>query len=188
MSIRMLVLGAVVLVAAGQLACSTQANAAQATSSETSNDGGLSPPPGEGQFCGGIAGFPCPPGLECVDDPNDDCDPNQGGADCGGICVRQQPPPKPPRCDRHDPRLSYVSRDPEQCMAIRFMCPDGATPFFNECGCGCRTLVTECDYSDPTRFYVSTDPGECAVLLFVCGPAETTFFDSCGCGCSTAAP
>jgi hypothetical protein len=41
-------------------------------------------------FCGGIAGFPCPDGLECIDNPNDDCDPNNGGADCGGICV----PPK----------------------------------------------------------------------------------------------
>jgi hypothetical protein len=43
-------------------------------------------------FCGGIAGFPCPPGLTCIDDPGDDCDPNQGGADCGGICVREQKP------------------------------------------------------------------------------------------------
>ena len=40
------------------------------------------------RFCGGIAGFPCPEGLTCVDDPLDDCDPEQGGADCGGICVR----------------------------------------------------------------------------------------------------
>lgn len=38
-------------------------------------------------FCGGIAGFPCPDGETCVDDPNDDCDPSKGGADCGGICV-----------------------------------------------------------------------------------------------------
>ncbi len=39
------------------------------------------------QFCGGIAGFPCPDGQICVDDPNDDCDPENGGADCGGMCV-----------------------------------------------------------------------------------------------------
>lgn len=38
-------------------------------------------------FCGGIAGFPCPDGQSCIDDPSDDCDPNNGGADCGGICV-----------------------------------------------------------------------------------------------------
>jgi hypothetical protein len=39
------------------------------------------------QFCGGIAGFPCPEGQTCVDNPDDSCDPNNGGADCGGICV-----------------------------------------------------------------------------------------------------
>lgn len=36
--------------------------------------------------CGGIAGTQCPSGSTCVDDPNDDCDPENGGADCGGIC------------------------------------------------------------------------------------------------------
>lgn len=43
-------------------------------------------------FCGGIAGFPCPPGSTCVDDPRDDCDPTTGGADCGGMCVREEEP------------------------------------------------------------------------------------------------
>lgn len=38
-------------------------------------------------FCGGIAGLPCPEGQTCVDDPGDDCDPQAGGADCGGVCV-----------------------------------------------------------------------------------------------------
>jgi hypothetical protein len=40
------------------------------------------------QMCGGIAGFPCPDGMECVDDPKDNCDPTQGDADCAGICVK----------------------------------------------------------------------------------------------------
>jgi hypothetical protein len=40
------------------------------------------------QFCGGIAGFPCDnTGDVCADNPYDSCDPNNGGADCGGICV-----------------------------------------------------------------------------------------------------
>ncbi len=38
------------------------------------------------QTCGGIAGIQCPAGLVCVDNPNDNCDPANGGADCGGIC------------------------------------------------------------------------------------------------------
>ena len=41
------------------------------------------------QMCGGIAGFPCPEGKKCVDDPSDNCDPARGGADCSGICVKQ---------------------------------------------------------------------------------------------------
>lgn len=41
----------------------------------------------EGKFCGGIAGFGCPAGFECKDDPSDSCDPANGGADCGGICT-----------------------------------------------------------------------------------------------------
>lgn len=40
----------------------------------------------ESQACGGIAGIQCPHGATCVDDPNDDCDPKRGGADCPGIC------------------------------------------------------------------------------------------------------
>lgn len=43
------------------------------------------------QFCGGFAGIACPGGLECVDDPADDCDPANGGADCGGICAPPEP-------------------------------------------------------------------------------------------------
>lgn len=46
----------------------------------------------EETFCGGIAGIPCPDGQTCVDNPNDGCDPNNGGADCGGICVDQPAP------------------------------------------------------------------------------------------------
>jgi hypothetical protein len=44
----------------------------------------------ENSFCGGIAGFQCPAGKKCIDNPRDSCDPNNGGADCGGICVPEQ--------------------------------------------------------------------------------------------------
>lgn len=43
----------------------------------------------QGDFCGGFAGIPCDAGEECIDDPSDDCDPENGGADCGGVCVEQ---------------------------------------------------------------------------------------------------
>ncbi len=39
------------------------------------------------QMCGGIAGIPCPTGQTCIDNPNDNCNPTGGGADCPGICV-----------------------------------------------------------------------------------------------------
>ncbi|KAK3938033.1 hypothetical protein QBC46DRAFT_266256 [Diplogelasinospora grovesii] len=38
-------------------------------------------------FCGGFAGIQCKDGKKCVDDPRDDCDLSNGGADCGGICI-----------------------------------------------------------------------------------------------------
>lgn len=39
-------------------------------------------------MCGGFAGTPCDvKGQVCEDDPRDDCDPVNGGADCGGLCV-----------------------------------------------------------------------------------------------------
>jgi hypothetical protein len=39
-----------------------------------------------GPFCGGFAGIACPGSGSCVDNPGDGCDPEHGGADCGGIC------------------------------------------------------------------------------------------------------
>jgi hypothetical protein len=49
------------------------------------------PPHGGGQgdapMCGGFAGVACPGGGLCVDDPDDGCDPESGGADCSGHCA-----------------------------------------------------------------------------------------------------
>lgn len=43
--------------------------------------------------CGGFVGTACPGVGECVDDPRDDCDPLNGGADCGGVCSCTQTVP-----------------------------------------------------------------------------------------------
>lgn len=125
MSIRLMSCGVLVVGAAlfGS-ACSPTAEAQQATIEEQQKSG---------QFCGGFAGIGCPEGYACVDDPADDCDPNQGGADCGGIC---QKAPEKTACD--DPNRKYVSKDPEKCAAIRFICAEKEVAFFDECGCGCE--------------------------------------------------
>jgi hypothetical protein len=65
------------------------------------------------QPCAGIAGLPCPPGRECIDDPTDDCDPGHGGADCGGLCV-----PAPSPCG--------AGEDCLRCAGfLGLPCPDG---------------------------------------------------------------
>ena len=40
------------------------------------------------ESCGGFAGTVCSDkSMECIDDPSDSCNPENGGADCLGICV-----------------------------------------------------------------------------------------------------
>jgi hypothetical protein len=152
--------------------CSPTADAADQTATLTEARGG--------EFCGGIAGIPCAEGFTCVDDPSDSCDPNQGGRDCGGICQAD----KKKSCTGKEPGYTYVSRDPAECPAILFTCPEGQSAFFNDCGCGCTTNA--CNYNDPARTYVSQDPDQCAVIRFTCPEGQSAFFDDCGCGCTTA--
>ncbi|ROW12147.1 hypothetical protein VMCG_00062 [Cytospora schulzeri] len=47
-------------------------------------------PDAYGSVCGGFAGFQCTDqDDDCVDDPRDFCDPDNGSADCIGICVQK---------------------------------------------------------------------------------------------------
>lgn len=115
---------------------------------------------GAGQFCGGIAGIQCPSGKVCVDDRTDDCDPNNGGADCGGVC-RGGKPARKPSCN--DPDRNYVATSPEQCMTVRFVCAEGQQYFSDACGCGCET---------------STAPTPCGTA--VCGAGQVCCNASCG--------
>ena len=72
-------------------ACSSGGGGDDTGSDPAEQKGGKTKP----TLCGGFAGLTCPSGKVCVDDPSDDCDPNKGGADCGGICVDE---PKPTFC------------------------------------------------------------------------------------------
>ncbi len=60
---------------------------------------GECPPVPPGGFCGGIAGIQCPEGQLSVDDANDDCDPDLGGADCGGVCILEPEEPAGDTCE-----------------------------------------------------------------------------------------
>lgn len=71
------------------------------------------------QFCGGIASIPCVrPDAVCVDDPNDACDPNAGGADCGGICTAPEADCRSTGCETG--RFCTLCWGSFQCI------PDGA--------------------------------------------------------------
>ena len=50
--------------------------------------------------CGGFAGLLCPDGYSCVDDPSDRCDPDNGGADCPGICKQDKGKPVGEACNQ----------------------------------------------------------------------------------------
>jgi hypothetical protein len=179
---RILVLGALVAGAVGQWACTEAAEAAEAVQTSETEEARR---PQEGLLCGGFAAISCPEGLICEDDPHDSCDPDEGGRDCSGLCV-DPGKQKPPKCNYKDPNLTYVSRDPNQCPAIMFKCPEGSTAFFSECGCGCKNTTEACSHDDPNRRYLAQDPNQCAALRFVCTPGESAFFDECGCGCEIA--
>lgn len=79
-------------------------------------------------FCGGIApgAFPCKEGTQCQDDPRDSCDPQSGGADCGGIC--QQCPARL-GCDVGE----SVSADGCNCEPVKDGCESNA-----DCGAGSK--------------------------------------------------
>jgi hypothetical protein len=114
-----------------------------------------------GAFSGDFAGIPC----------------------AGG---QKQEKKKKPACTGREHGHRYVSRDPVQCLAITFICEDGFTPFFNDCGCGCKRQKQACKYNDPNRTFVSRDPNQCAAIRFICEPGKVPFFDDCGCGCEPA--
>ncbi|MFO0762940.1 MAG: DNRLRE domain-containing protein [Byssovorax sp.] len=61
--------------------------------------------------CGGFIGLTCPAGQDCIDRPNDGCDPYNGGNDCQGICV---------------PPAAYGPGCPMSCDGLGGVaCPDG---------------------------------------------------------------
>lgn len=151
------------IAALGFAACVLAGGACISATPPPDHGGGDAP---GGQLCGGLAGIECPPGLECRDDPADACDPNRGGADCGGLCV----PSTGSRFQCDGPSRQYASRDPDICTRIRFLCDPGFTTFFDDCGCGCEP------HSARPCGEVTCDRGEycCNLGCGICAPMGAT--------------
>ncbi len=92
----------------------------------------------------GVCDSACRPNVPCVDA-------------CAGTCKRL----KNSAC-KNEGTKSYISRDPDQCAAIHFLCVEGMVPFFDECGCGCEVASGE-----------ACGPSTCAPGLVCCN-------ESCG--------
>lgn len=105
-------------------------------------------PPPPKKICGGFAGLLCGPGEECVDDPDDACDPNAGGADCSGICVAKPPPTPPPTCWGSWLDENGTCRTPADGVYPDACCAGQTTPCGpSKCGVGetcCNSLSGIC--------------------------------------------
>jgi hypothetical protein len=104
-------------------------------------------------FCGGFAGIECNGAAQCVDDPSDDCDPQNGGADCGGVC----------ECNVLALCIEGFVFDssPAVCECVPAPVEDPCA--LVDCFSG---LVCEVQNGEP----VCVDPDPCATSLILCAP------------------
>jgi len=64
------------------------------------------------QFCGGFGNIQCDDlNTSCLDNPWDSCDPNKGGADCGGVCA--------PTCVQTQFCTANSKWDPVRCKCVQ---------------------------------------------------------------------
>jgi len=91
--------------------------------------------------------------------------------------------------DPDDPRVHYLSTDPNQCFGVKLECTTEQNGFQNGCGCGCIDK-DEGDplcppVNDPSVDWVSHDPADCDPTPPSCDLGQFGFSNSCGCGCMT---
>jgi hypothetical protein len=113
-------------------------------------------------FCGGIAGIECPGLGQCDDNAEDECDAEQGGADCGGYCTCSAFP----KC-----KADYIfDRSPQVCACVK--------PVEDPCALvDCRSGAA-CIVSDGQPICVSNGNWECGKN--VCPAGQQCCNESCG--------
>ncbi|HEU4577700.1 MAG TPA: hypothetical protein VFS67_05570 [Polyangiaceae bacterium] len=126
-------------------------------------------------FCGGFAGIACPGSGTCVDDPSDDCDPERGGADCGGIC----------ECNVRALCVRGLAFDasPDVCACVPEEPPvDACASVRCRAGTHCEVIDdrAQCivdEQVNPCAAVLCPAPSTCEVVggQGVCTPIETTF-------------
>ena len=102
-----------------------------------------------------------------------------GGGGFGGDASDLCPDPK-------DPRVHYVSADPNECIGVTLDCTRDQNGFQNQCGCGCIDKGDpQCPApTDPGITWVSHDPAQCPEAGSPsCPSGEISFNNTCGCGC-----
>jgi hypothetical protein len=100
------------------------------------------PSPPTAVHCGGIAAFPCPGAGVCLDDPSDTCDPQNGGADCGGLCSCG---PNNKLCARG----TVWNGDPTVCACVPEKPAPGPTCGPNTCPAGQTCCNASCGICAP---------------------------------------
>ena len=149
------------------------------TCEEIDGQGVCTPVEPAGPFCGGFAGIECPGAGACIDDASDECDPNNGGADCGGSCVC----PSVGDCERgfvfdESPNVcACVEQEPEvdACAAVR--CREGTECVVvddraecrpveaSECAAVLCEVGSTCEVIDGAAVCVPSEPNPCAAVL-----------------------
>lgn len=117
----------------------------------------IDPGTGSGPFCGGIAAIQCPGAGSCIDDPSDDCDPANGGADCGGVC----------ECNALALCIegSVFDESPDVCACVP------AEPELDPCAAVRCAAGTHCEVVGEGAICAPDEPVDpCAAVL--CGPGK----------------
>jgi hypothetical protein len=112
------------------------------------------------KHCGGFGNFPCPSGFVCIDDPSDTCDPDDGGADCPGICAQSCggfgnfPCPEPLVCVDDPTDNCNPDKGGADCPGVCVSCPSTCQQFCSQAadcslpaGCenpGCKCYEADC--------------------------------------------